>query len=71
MFVIFVFVLLFVFVIFVFVTVLNLYLKGNYILGGAVLTWNWNGRLVSAGNMKVYTDDRIQVCRDADADGHL
>jgi len=29
--------------------------------GGAVLTWNWNGRLVSAGNMKVYTDDRIQV----------
>jgi len=29
--------------------------------GSAVLTWNWNGRLVSAGNMKVYTDERIQV----------
>ena len=26
-----------------------------------MLTWNWNGRLVSAGDMKVYTDDRIQV----------
>ena len=25
------------------------------------MTWNWNGRLVSAGDMKVYTDDRIQV----------
>ena len=31
------------------------------ISGTAVLTWNWNGRLVSAGDMKVYTDDRIQV----------
>ena len=48
----------------------------TYILGGAVLTWNWNGRLVSAGNMKVYTDDRIQVFHDdtyahAHAHGHL
>ena len=35
-----------------------------------MLTWNWNGRLVSAGNMKVYTDDRIQVCRESDADAN-
>ena len=31
--------------------------------GSAVLTWSWNGRLVSAGDMKVYTDDRLQVKR--------
>ena len=29
--------------------------------GGAVITWSWNGRLVSAGAMRVYTDDRIVV----------
>ena len=29
--------------------------------GGAVITWSWNGRLVSAGSMRVYTDERIVV----------
>lgn len=29
--------------------------------GGAVITWSWNGRLVSAGAMRVYTDERIVV----------
>ena len=32
--------------------------------GGAVITWSWNGRLISAGGMKVYTDDRISVVDD-------
>lgn len=32
--------------------------------GGAVITWSWNGRLISAGAMKVYTDDRIRVVDD-------
>ena len=32
--------------------------------GGAVITWSWNGRLVSAGAMRVYTDDRIVVRED-------
>jgi len=32
--------------------------------GGAVITWSWNGRLISAGAMKVYTDDRIKVVDD-------
>ena len=26
-----------------------------------MITWSWNGRLVSAGAMRVYTDDRIVV----------
>ena len=30
-------------------------------IGGAVITWSWNGRLVSAGAMRVYTDERIVV----------
>lgn len=25
------------------------------------MTWNWNGRLVSAGGMKVYDDQRLEV----------
>ena len=25
------------------------------------MTWNWNGRLVSAGGMKVYDDPRLEV----------
>ena len=29
-----------------------------------MITWSWNGRLVSAGSMKVYTDDRIEVVDD-------
>ena len=32
--------------------------------GSAVITWSWNGRLVSAGSMKVYADDRIEVVDD-------
>ena len=32
--------------------------------GSAVITWSWNGRLMSAGNMKVYDDDRIEVVDD-------
>ena len=35
-----------------------------FALGGAVITWSWNGRLISAGAMKVYTDDRIKVVDD-------
>ena len=26
-----------------------------------MITWSWNGRLVSAGAMRVYTDERIVV----------
>lgn len=29
-----------------------------------MITWSWNGRLISAGAMKVYTDDRISVVDD-------
>ena len=36
----------------------------SFYKGGAVITWSWNGRLVSAGAMKVYTDDRINVVDD-------
>jgi len=32
--------------------------------GSAVITWSWNGRLLSAGSMKVYEDDRIEVVDD-------
>jgi len=32
--------------------------------GSAVITWTWNGRLLSAGSMKVYDDDRIEVVND-------
>ena len=32
--------------------------------GSAVITWAWNGRLLSAGSMKVYDDDRIEVVSD-------
>ena len=35
-----------------------------YFSDAAVITWSWNGRLVSAGNMKVYDDDRIEVVDD-------
>ena len=34
------------------------------ISGSAVITWSWNGRLLSAGSMKVYDDDRIEVVDD-------
>ena len=29
-----------------------------------MITWTWNGRLLSAGSMKVYDDDRIEVVND-------
>ena len=29
-----------------------------------MITWTWNGRLLSAGSMKVYDDDRIDVVND-------
>ena len=29
--------------------------------GSAVITWSWNGRLLSAGPMKVYEDDRMEI----------
>jgi len=32
--------------------------------GSAVITWNWNGRLLSAGSMRIYDDDRINVIND-------
>ena len=35
-----------------------------FISGSAVITWSWNGRLLSAGSMKVYEDDRIEVVDD-------
>ena len=32
--------------------------------GTAMITWTRNGRLLSAGSMKVYEDDRIEVVDD-------
>ena len=29
-----------------------------------MITWTWNGHLLSAGSMKVYDDDRIEVVDD-------
>ena len=29
--------------------------------GGAVITWAWNDRLISAGDMKIYSDPRLEV----------
>ena len=29
-----------------------------------MITWSWNGRLLSAGSMKVYDDERIEVVND-------
>ena len=34
---------------------------GRIITGGAVITWSWNGRLISAGEMKIYSDQRLGV----------
>ena len=34
------------------------------ISGSAVISWSWNGRLLSAGSMKVLADDRIEVVDD-------
>ena len=33
-------------------------------LVSAVITWTWNGRLLSAGSMRVYDDNRIRVLND-------
>jgi len=32
--------------------------------GDSVITWNWSGKLVSAGNVKVLGDDRVFVLQD-------
>ncbi|XP_023328691.1 protein amalgam [Eurytemora carolleeae] len=32
--------------------------------GSSVITWNWAGKLVSAGNVKVLGDQRVEVVRD-------
>ena len=35
-----------------------------YITGSAVISWSWNGRLLSAGSMKGHDDERIEVIDD-------